>query len=733
MDTKSKNNRKKGLFCVFLCAVLPAVIMLAFYPFFGKRAHRNAEQEQMTETADQYENYFGTSYIYDIYQSAYVLYEDLAKKNSEGSLVEEDIFFPEVDKESLTEEEREYYREIVRNEMSNNRDSFLDFTGQADYYAVDTQTKNEESNIGENRTLIEEYLSSKNTEEELNNLYDAWICIRYRENGDVSLEGYHGLDGNLFLRKNQEYQHSSTMEERYGEPAPELKAPCNMVVFYGLSGTEEYAAWEDWYRMYRYYLNSGAVYLFYVLLAAVAVLAVWFRKRECYELNETRFFHVPLELVICGIVLVLSMTGPVIEMMVSCMEGFDSSGTAVLSGFWGAAGNLAAWSALFFLWFWEAGCLFPMLQKGILPYIREYSLCYRIVPFVKQKVFPFFTGQWKRFLHFIGDVDLTEHMEKSIWKVVLVNGAVVAILCTMWFGGIVGVVIYSVFLFFYLRRFFTGIRRQYQALLVWVRELSGGNLNAQMEGEAGIFEPLKEELGHIQTGFKHAVEEEVKSQKMKAELITNVSHDLKTPLTAIITYVNLLKEEHLTGEQRADYIRILDKKSMRLKVLIEDLFEISKATSNNVQLNISDVDIVNLIRQVRFEMEDKLSSSGLHFRWNLPKEKVILPLDSQKTYRVFENLLGNILKYAMKGSRVYIDLRRADSGSTVITMKNISATELNFDPKEITERFVRGDLSRNTEGSGLGLAIARSFVELQGGQLDIEIDGDLFKAIIVFP
>ncbi|MDD7024368.1 MAG: ATP-binding protein, partial [Oscillospiraceae bacterium] len=172
---------------------------------------------------------------------------------------------------------------------------------------------------------------------------------------------------------------------------------------------------------------------------------------------------------------------------------------------------------------------------------------------------------------------------------------------------------------------------------------------------------------------------------------------------------------------------------MRLKVLIEDLFEISKATSNNVQLNISDVDIVNLIRQVRFEMEDKLSSSGLHFRWNLPKEKVILPLDSQKTYRVFENLLGNILKYAMKGSRVYIDLRRADSGSTVITMKNISATELNFDPKEITERFVRGDLSRNTEGSGLGLAIARSFVELQGGQLDIEIDGDLFKAIIVFP
>ena len=151
----------------------------------------------------------------------------------------------------------------------------------------------------------------------------------------------------------------------------------------------------------------------------------------------------------------------------------------------------------------------------------------------------------------------------------------------------------------------------------------------------GIFEPLHEELSHIQQGFRQAVAEEVKSQKMKTELITNVSHDLKTPLTAIITYVDLLGQDNLTEEERKSYVDILARKSQRLKVLIEDLFEISKATTNNVTMNFNQVDIVNLLKQVRFEMEDKLNASGLDFRWSLPEEKVILTLDSQKTYRVF--------------------------------------------------------------------------------------------------
>ena len=164
---------------------------------------------------------------------------------------------------------------------------------------------------------------------------------------------------------------------------------------------------------------------------------------------------------------------------------------------------------------------------------------------------------------------------------------------------------------------------------------------------------------------------------------------------------------------------------MRLKVLIEDLFEISKANSKTVSLNIMDVDIVSLFKQVKLETEEKFKDTGLEFRCSYPEEPLIVPLDSQKTYRIFENLLVNIAKYAMKNTRVYIDILKEEKA--VVRMKNISAAELDFDSEEITERFVRGDESRNTEGSGLGLAIAKSFTELQKGEFKIETDGDLFK------
>ena len=218
---------------------------------------------------------------------------------------------------------------------------------------------------------------------------------------------------------------------------------------------------------------------------------------------------------------------------------------------------------------------------------------------------------------------------------------------------------------------------------------------------------------------------------MKSELITNVSHDLKTPLTAIITYVDLLKKEGITEEERQSYIETLDLKSQRLKVLIEDLFEVSKANSGNVKMNFLEVDIVKLMKEVRVELADKIEQSNLDFRWNLPEEKVFLNLDGQRTYRIFENLLNNAIKYAMPFTRVYVDILNKES-EVVITFKNMSAQELNFDADHLTERFVRGDSSRNSEGSGLGLAIAKSFTELQNGKFDINVDGDLFKVTICF-
>ena len=215
----------------------------------------------------------------------------------------------------------------------------------------------------------------------------------------------------------------------------------------------------------------------------------------------------------------------------------------------------------------------------------------------------------------------------------------------------------------------------------------------------------------------------------KTELVTNVSHDLKTPLTAIITYVNLLKQENITDEERNSYIQILDQKSMRLKELIEDLFEVSKAANGTVVLHPEEVDVVSLLKQVHFELSDKIEASGIQFHFDLPNERLAASLDGQKTCRIFENLLVNITKYGMKGTRAYIKAEK-DGEYVQVTLRNISAEELKISPEELTERFVRGDASRNTEGSGLGLAIARSFTEVQGGTMKIEVEGDLFRVIL---
>ena len=336
-----------------------------------------------------------------------------------------------------------------------------------------------------------------------------------------------------------------------------------------------------------------------------------------------------------------------------------------------------------------------------------------------------------KFFQYATTIDFKDDMNKGILKVVLINFVVLTVLCCLWFFGVAGLVIYSIALFWLLQKIGKKWKEQYDSVLHATEQMASGDLRISLEEDLGIFEPMGTSLKQVQEGFKKAVVEEAKSQSMKSELITNVSHDLKTPLTAIITYVDLLKKEDITDEQRKLYISTLDQKSQRLKALIEDLFEVSKANSGNVKMNIVDINIVSLLRQVRSEMDEEIQKSNLQFRWNMPEEKVILPLDGQRMYRVFENLIRNALKYSMPYSRVYVDLH-ANEKEVQVVFRNMSATEMNYDPEQLTERFVRGDVSRNSEGSGLGLAIAKSFTELQNGQFEIGVDGDLFKVCIRF-
>ena len=241
-----------------------------------------------------------------------------------------------------------------------------------------------------------------------------------------------------------------------------------------------------------------------------------------------------------------------------------------------------------------------------------------------------------------------------------------------------------------------------------------------------------ENLNKIQEGISKAVEEKIRSERMKVELITNVSHDLKTPLTSIISYADLLSKEEGLPDHVMDYIKILVQKSDRLKTLIQDIFELSKATSGDLKVEKERIDLGKLIRQTLADLDERISQSGLLFKIDIPDEPVYIISDGKKLYRVFLNLIGNALKYSLEGSRVYITLEVKDGKKAMAVIKNIANYEMDFKEEEVLERFVRGDKSRTTEGSGLGLAIARSFVQACGGSMNIKVDGDLFKVELGF-
>lgn len=261
-----------------------------------------------------------------------------------------------------------------------------------------------------------------------------------------------------------------------------------------------------------------------------------------------------------------------------------------------------------------------------------------------------------------------------------------------------------------------------------------GDTNIKLDESlyTGVLKELAIYINDIAGGFSNAIKESLKSERLKTELITNVSHDIKTPLTSIINYVDLLKQENIQNEKAKEYIEVLDNKSQRLKKLIEDLVEASKASSGNIKINKEVLNVKELLNQVTGEFEDKFNSRGLNIISKLPEETVYIKADSRYLYRVLENTYSNVAKYAEENTRVYIDCILEEENTVAIYVKNISKDELNISAEELMQRFVRGDKSRNTEGSGLGLSIAKSLTELQDGTFNIYLDGDLFKVAIKF-
>ncbi len=334
-----------------------------------------------------------------------------------------------------------------------------------------------------------------------------------------------------------------------------------------------------------------------------------------------------------------------------------------------------------------------------------------------------------KFLHFCGRLlGLFLDALKAIpamWKV----AAVWLVISFVYIGGGFGAVVLNMALLFV----FCTIAAQLQKLQEGGEALAKGNLSNKIDTQR-MYPPFRrhgEHLNSVSKGFSIALHQKMKSERLKTELITNVSHDIKTPLTSIINYVDLLKKEELTG-QAAEYIEVLDRQSRRLKKLTEDLVEASKASTGNLKVNLAPTDLEELAAQAVAEYEEKLALAQLEVILNGPDSPVYAMADGNLTWRVLSNLLSNACKYSQTGTRVYMDLKK-EKDFVLLSMKNISKDALNIPADELMQRFVRGDSSRHTEGSGLGLNIAQSLVHLQKGKFTLEIEGDLFKAYIKFP
>lgn len=360
-----------------------------------------------------------------------------------------------------------------------------------------------------------------------------------------------------------------------------------------------------------------------------------------------------------------------------------------------------------------------MLTSGFCRYWKEDSLIGSIC------------GNVKRRFEKLSEVDLSDKTDTVLLKYVLIQMVIVGVIACCWSFGIVLSVLYSVLLFFYIRKKLKKVQKDYQVLLKEAHQLADGRFDEELTQDVGIFNALGDELKNVRIGFEKAVSEEIKSQNMKTELISNVSHDLKTPLTGIKNYAELLGQDNVSGQDKQVYLENLQHYIDRLNNLIEDLFEVSKVNSGNIELNPVELNVVALIQQAQAETEDLLKQKNLTVILDAPENGIVQALDGDKTYRIFENLFTNIAKYALPGTRVYVSAT-AQPDYTEIAFKNISEAQMNFTPEEIVERFVRGDKSRHESGSGIGLAIVKSFTEVQNGTFSIEIDGDLFKAVVRF-
>lgn len=758
MDTRLKNSRSRhwiGILLIGLLVIASAAATVGFYPYMKQKA---VNQSSVSRQERENDNGCFDDLATQIMNFSYVIWHQQKQEEKGGILTYSQTFLPGLDEKIARAEKEAYMEEDIVYEGESGlpeQTEQLEMMHEARTQIEDLGRRWEEMYERYNGTLIRYMVTGPEGQCLRSNVIDAErvfmkgtgeneirFTAEFASGGRLSISDIAG-DADSCSRMFQSmtsYEFYDPIEtrlgSRYRSSGVEFQGPRDMKIRFICDLTDGQGAFYDsgaedtGVRSWDYQSGGGYFAVVCATASVIILMALALPGIRSLEIGRSALCRLSFEpLCAIGTLWFGTVISSIpVELIHATMEG-HLSGEWLQAGFTEGAAhmmtllvNVLFWIMIYGVLYWGMTCIRAVFTLGPWRYFKERTWLGRFLRFGKRWIL--------KGLNLFSDTDWEGKSTRIIGKAVIANFIILALISCLWFWGIGALVLYSLTLFFLFKKYWGKMEEKYQLLLKGIHAMAEGNLDVEFDEDLGVFEPFKEQLSHIRDGFKKAVAQEVKSERTKSELITNVSHDLKTPLTAIITYINLLKQENLSEEERSSYIQVLDRKAMRLKELIEDLFEVSKANSGTVTLHLEEVEIVSLMKQVRCELTDKIEKSSVDFRFQLPEEKIYLYLDGQKTCRIFENLIVNITKYAMKGTRAYVQIKREEDGCVAVSMRNISEHELKVSPDELTERFVRGDESRNTEGSGLGLAIARSFTEAQGGTMKLETEDDLFKVTV---
>lgn len=575
-------------------------------------------------------------------------------------------------------------------EINNNEDLNIKQDPRADYYLADKKNK-KEINTFNNKDIVYRYLVNNEVIEE----YDLLIKVTYDKNGEANVEF---KSGNETSGSHMDTDIISNLEsEELGYKYEPIK---NMTFIYGI----ENIVTSGFNQTYLYnklnYKYEEMVYRYIalgIILVVLFGLVIPYRKEKDLFMMK-RLIKAPLDVKVVLIIFNIIMCIYSAWIAIETISGLVSGGLYLRVGDY------------------EVSVIITIISNILIFLITYITLLYNvvIVKSIKRKENNNDILIRIAINKFIEKIDLRKFDKKGVIILLIINLIIISLLSIFWFFGVIGALLYTVFIYVLIRSNIKKFNKEYKLILDSASMITKGDLDYKIEEEFLWLDSLKEDVLCMKSSFIKSIEEEIKNQNMKGELLNNISKDLNTPVDNISSYIEKLKDDNLSNKERIKYIEKLEKKSYEFKKLIEDLFEVSKANSGSIKLDLNNIDIVALIKQTIVEEKEKLDNASLKLNLKIPSEKVILKLDGQRTYKVFENLIENIIKYSIENTRVYIEVKE-ESEKIYIIFKNIS--------KDPIKEFY---------GKGMGLQIVKGFVEAQGGNFDIEIDGDLFKAIIYF-